>query len=191
LGVLLHVAPPYRGATLQQHNTAASFLGSGKPLSYAQGVATVSLSPPDHAHGSQKKHAGGRPRLARLWSTNKFRELCQRHGPEALGIIMDIARHGEPDGARYLAAKWLIERGYGGPESAPADNPSIVQVITGVRGDAVANPPQLGGPIMPDGTNVFEKHATPAPQSARPIPRAPAVEPVQHRLFEVEDKGSS
>jgi hypothetical protein len=75
---------------------------------------------PAHADAPRKKqrfggvHPGpGRTPRRRLLSTNKFRELCIKHGPRALEIIMDIAEHGEPDLVRLAAAKFLIERGYG------------------------------------------------------------------------------
>jgi hypothetical protein len=152
----------------------------------------IEISAAGHAHGSPKPKGGARPdagrkRVSKLLSTVKFRELCIKHGPRALEIIMDIAEHGEPDAARFLAAKFIIERGYGvNPDEPPGDGARpILNIITGVRGETVANPPQR--PLLPDGRDPFEQ--PPAPASSRPVGRAPVAEPVQHRLFEGEPEG--
>jgi hypothetical protein len=99
----------------------------------------IDAGEPAHAADAAKKGVG-RPHGARtgkrILSTVKFRELCIKHGPKALEIIMDIAEHGEPDLARFAAAKFIIERGYGLPDGENTGGaPQIVRVITGVRRD--------------------------------------------------------
>jgi hypothetical protein len=126
----------------------------------------------DHAHGSPKwiserqltankaiaqNNGGARPgaghiRKSRLLSTNKFREICIKHGPRALEIIAEIAEHGEPDLARFAAAKFIIERGYGvNPDDAPGAttvvNPDRRSRARPWRSSAPESPALAGWPI--------------------------------------------
>jgi hypothetical protein len=113
----------------------------------------------------------------------------------AVEIIAEIAERGEPDATRYLAAKYLIERGYGLPEGIESQaGPTVVNVLTGVRGaDRPGEPgydPPPSRPLLPDGRDPFEQSAT-APSGSRPTGRAPVSDPPQHRLFEGEPETSS
>jgi hypothetical protein len=138
---------------------------------------------------------GGQKAPFRRKAKRSNAEYARQYGVEMIDHLVEIARSGEPDAARIVAANSVLERGFGKVlgSDPTATTPTVVNVVTGVRGDGdpAALPPPAG-PIMPDGRNVFETHAAkPVPQSARPVGRAPAVEPVQHRLFEVDPEGQS
>ena len=108
----------------------------------------------------------------------KFRELCIKNGPEALDIIMDIARSGEPDLARFAAAKFIIERGYGPADGENPGPPAVVNVITGVRvsGSGVADLPQHQ-PRLPDGCPILRQPVVEPPAPCRIEDPAPPAEP--------------
>lgn len=124
-------------------------------------------------------------------------EHARQYGAEMIDKLVEIARHGEPDAARIVAANSVLERGFGKVlGSDPTQTtPTQITVVTGVNrspefgkwgSDNSATPSR---PLLPDGRDPFETHAVkPTPASARPIGRAPVAEPVQHKLFEGEDK---
>jgi hypothetical protein len=127
----------------------------------------------------------GRKSTFRRKAKRSNAEHARLYGVEMIEHLVEIARHGEPDAARIVAANSVLERGFGKVlGSDPTQTtPAQITVVTGVRGDGVINPPQR--PLLPDGRDVFETHAAkPLPSSSRPLGRAPVEEPVQHRLFE-------
>src|ERR1700747_348847 len=107
--------------------------GSPKWISERQLAANKTIA----QNNGGARPGAGRIRKSRLLSTNKFREPCIKHGPRLLEIIAEIAEHGEPDLARFAAAKFIIERGYGVNPDEAAGGPTTVIVQTGVRGDSV------------------------------------------------------
>jgi hypothetical protein len=120
-------------------------------------------------------------------------EHARQYGEEMIDRLVEIARSGEPDAARIVAANSVLERGFGKVlgSDPTATTPTQINVITGVRvsGDSgiSATPPPR--PLLPDGRDPFEQPA--APSGSRPMGRALVAEPPQHRLFEGEaDKRS-
>jgi hypothetical protein len=105
-------------------------------------------------------------------------EHARQYGAEMIDRLVEIARSGEPDAARIVAANSVLERGFGKVMgSDPAQTtPTRITVVTGVRnlGPGEALPPQR--PLLPDGRDPFE----PPPPPPRPFLRAlrgPVAEP--------------
>jgi hypothetical protein len=144
-------------------------------------------SPLEHA----PKNKGGRPRGSMVLSKRTFVELCRKNPREAFENLRKLALHGENDYVRVAATKIWIEYAAGKPPEGEGGGagPSIVNVITGVRGDGDISATPPARPLLPDGRDPFETHG--GKPAARPISRAPAVEPVQHRLFEREPPDKS
>lgn len=134
----------------------------------------------------------------------EMRELARSYGPEVLETLLKIMRNeGQETEYRIACAAIILERGFGKVVPAPPETGNgqvLVNVVSG-SGQALLPPgsaaqflsdvatvqAQQSGPILPDGTPVFEKHGSaPAP---RPVGKPPCTEPPQHRLFEVDDKG--
>ncbi len=56
----------------------------------------------------QTGNPGGRPK-----QPIKMTELARSHGPEAINLLVEKMRHGEDDRVQIMAAKILLDRGYG------------------------------------------------------------------------------
>src|SRR6266545_3030467 len=56
----------------------------------------------------QSGNPGGRPK-----QPVKMTELARRYGPEAINLLVEKMRHGEDDRVQVMAAKILLDRGYG------------------------------------------------------------------------------
>jgi hypothetical protein len=158
------------------------------------------MSPEARARMLSGLKPGGQKTPYRRKAKRSNAEHARQYGQEMIDRLVEIARHGEPDAARIVAAHSVLDRGFGkvlGSDPA-ATTPQIVNVVTGVHrdpefgkwgGDTVANPPQR--PLLPDGRDPFEQPAPPArpvrsSDSPRPMGRAPVAEPPSHRLFEGE-----
>ena len=61
----------------------------------------------------------GRPKGALNRSTLEVREAARAYTAEALAKLATIMRHGTSEAAQILAAKELLDRGYGRPAQAP------------------------------------------------------------------------
>ena len=53
---------------------------------------------------------GGRPKVV-----GPLRDLARQHTLEAVGVLVDIMRHGQSDRARAAAAEAILDRGHGRP----------------------------------------------------------------------------
>src|SRR6266545_852107 len=76
----------------------------------------------------QTGNPGGRPK-----QPIKMTELARSHGPEAINLLVEKMRHGEDDRVQIMAAKILLDRGYGAVKH-------IDDEITGqpIKGDSEA-----------------------------------------------------
>lgn len=59
--------------------------------------------------GGRPKGVPNAPREAR----GDMRDIARKYGPEALDALINIAKHGAPDGARVSAIREILDRGYG------------------------------------------------------------------------------
>jgi hypothetical protein len=69
--------------------------------------------------------------------TAEVRDLARVHGPSVLEELARLALESESDQARVAAAKEILDRAYGKcaqPISGDEGGPTILRVITGVRG---------------------------------------------------------
>jgi len=74
-------------------------------------------------HGGRRPGAG-RPPGAPNKLNRPIRELAAQYGPDALGTLIEIMHEGQSEQARIMAAKELLDRGYGKPahEQVPKKN---------------------------------------------------------------------
>lgn len=63
----------------------------------------------------------GRPKGALNRSTLEVREAARAYTAEALAKLAAIMRHGTSEAAQIMAAKELLDRGYGRPAQGPAE----------------------------------------------------------------------
>jgi hypothetical protein len=137
------------------------------------------MSPEARARMLSGLKPGGQKSPFRRKAKRSNAEYARQYGAEMIDRLVEIARSGEPDAARIVAANSVLERGFGkvlGIDPG-ATTPSQVLVVTGVcdRGPDEALPARL---IAPDGRDIFATHTPkPLPSSARPVGRAPVAEP--------------
>lgn len=113
-------------------------------------------------------------------------EHARQYGAEMIDRLVEIARHGEPDAARIVAANSVLERGFGkvlGSDPTATTGPTVVRVITGVHDPTPGEGLPPPRPLLSDGRDPLAK----PPPGSRPVGRAPVQEPLQHRLFEADD----
>jgi hypothetical protein len=76
----------------------------------------------------------GRPKGTKNKSNRTLREHILTHVIEIVTILMEIARRGDTDAARVIAARELLDRGFGKPGLAEGENAgqaaTMVHVIT-------------------------------------------------------------
>jgi hypothetical protein len=69
-----------------------------------------------------RRPGAGRPKGKQSKTTIKAKatisELAQKHAPDALKALVEIATKGESESARVSAANALLDRGYGKPSQA-------------------------------------------------------------------------
>jgi hypothetical protein len=132
---------------------------------------------------------GGQKSPFRRKAKRSNAEYARQYGAEMIDRLVEIARSGEPDAARIVAANSVLERGFGKVlgSDPTATTPTQINVITGVRDRGPNEALPASRPLLPDGRDPFEQ-PPPAPPGSRPIGHAPVAEPMQHRLFEDEDK---
>jgi len=101
-------------------------------------------------------------------------EYARQFGEEMINHLAEIARSGEPDAARIVAANSVLERGFGKVLGADpeATRPAIVNVITGVHGES-ATP--AARPLLPDGRNPLEEPAPVKLEEPSPPPSEPGL----------------
>ena len=63
----------------------------------------------------------GRPKGALNRSTLEVREAARAYTAEAIKTLASIMRHGTTEAAQIMAAKELLDRGYGRPAQAPTE----------------------------------------------------------------------
>ena len=63
----------------------------------------------------------GRPKGALNRSTLEVREAARAYTAEAIKMLASIMRHGTTEAAQIMAAKELLDRGYGRPAQGPAE----------------------------------------------------------------------
>jgi hypothetical protein len=63
----------------------------------------------------------GRPKGALNRSTLEVREAARAYTAEAIETLANIMRHGTTEAAQIMAAKELLDRGYGRPAQAPLE----------------------------------------------------------------------
>ena len=63
----------------------------------------------------------GRPKGALNRSTLEVREAARAYTAESLAKLAAIMRHGTSEAAQIMAAKELLDRGYGRPSQGPAE----------------------------------------------------------------------
>lgn len=141
------------------------------------------------------KNKGGRPRGSMTFNKKSFLELARKNPREAFENLRKLALYDENSFVRVAATKIWIEYAAGKPPEGEGSGSAVTQVnvITGVRdaaGEVRYGPVGKGefwqpetpphGPLLPDGRDPFETHG------AKPTPRAPVLEPVQHKLYEGE-----
>jgi len=70
----------------------------------------------------------GRPKGALNRSTLEVREAARAYTAEALKTLASIMRHGTTEAAQILAAKELLDRGYGRPAQAASEpEPTLIE----------------------------------------------------------------
>lgn len=69
-----------------------------------------------------RRPGAGRPKGAKDRATadlkTSLEELARSHAPEALQVLVSVARASESDAARVSAANAILDRGYGKPRQA-------------------------------------------------------------------------
>lgn len=86
------------------------------------------------------RKTGGRQKGSVNKVTAEIKALAQKHGPNLIQALVDMAADDEaPHAARVAATKEVLDRGFGKPAQAIVgggedDNPlkQIIQVVTGV-----------------------------------------------------------
>jgi hypothetical protein len=133
---------------------------------------------PDFAHG--RKNKGGRPFGSVTKAKLELRDLLRKTpGPRELHANIRDLTLNHPDGyVRLGATKLWAEYAYGKPINSDENpnGPTIVQVVTGVTRRGPDEVLSASRPLLPDGRDPFAQ-PPPAPQSGRPIGRAPVAEP--------------
>ena len=69
----------------------------------------------------------GRPKGALNRSTLEVREAARAYTAEALAKLAAIMRHGTSDAAQIMAAKELLDRGYGRPSQASEPEAALIE----------------------------------------------------------------
>ena len=70
----------------------------------------------------------GRPKGALNRATLEVREAARAYTAEAIGTLATIMRHGTTEAAQILAAKELLDRGYGRPAQAASEpEPTLIE----------------------------------------------------------------
>ena len=73
---------------------------------------------------------GGRPKKDHE-AAARVAELARKHCPRAIGILVDIMKHGEKEATRLAAAMAILDRGIGKPlqtMDVDSDGPLVVIV---------------------------------------------------------------
>ena len=79
-------------------------------------------------HGG-KREGAGRPLGSLNRLTQPIKELAARYGPDALRTLVLIMKDGESEQARIMAARELLDRGYGKPRQPKEDSDRRVRVV--------------------------------------------------------------
>jgi hypothetical protein len=61
--------------------------------------------------------------------------MARRHTGVALQALIEVAKHGENESARVAAANAILDRGWGKPIQALADDPATTPVVITIAGD--------------------------------------------------------
>ena len=77
----------------------------------------------------------GRPKGALNRSTLEVREAARAYTAEALAKLATIMRHGTSEAAQILAAKELLDRGYGRPAQASEPEGVLIEAPPTVKFD--------------------------------------------------------
>jgi hypothetical protein len=77
----------------------------------------------------------GRPKGALNRSTLEVREAARAYTAEALKTLASIMRHGTTEAAQILAAKELLDRGYGKPAQASEPEGVLIEAPPTVKFD--------------------------------------------------------
>ena len=77
----------------------------------------------------------GRPKGALNRSTLEVREAARAYTAEALAKLAAIMRHGTSEAAQILAAKELLDRGYGRPAQASEPEGVLIEAPPTVKFD--------------------------------------------------------
>jgi len=109
------------------------------------------INPPPSANGQKNK--AGRPFGALTKVRRCLRDLARKSFREAFENIRKHSLYDENSFVRLAATKEWLDRGFGKPVAAdevPGVSATVVNVLTGVRGDA-ADMQQTRHPRLPDG----------------------------------------
>lgn len=82
----------------------------------------------------QPKTGGRKPGVPN-YATRELREIAQRYTEQAIDTLVSIMGHGEAESARIMAARELLDRGYGKAPQAVIGDPNMPMhliVMTGV-----------------------------------------------------------
>jgi hypothetical protein len=116
---------------------------------------------------------GGQKSPFRRKAKRSNAEYARQYGAEMIERLVEIARHGEPDAVRIVAANSVLERGFGKVlgSDPTATTPTTVIVQTGVRdrGPDEADPPAW---LIGRMAVTYLQHTPPSRCRPRPVPSA-------------------